>query len=118
MVFCFLAAVAVLCGSVAAAWLLRKQKKEGRQTLPPLNVLFGGVLVAAVLLFLPAYTNQEMNDAFQVIKALAFSLYSAIRLFAADGDYEVILENIEQTHHRTAHRSSGLHPACRCHSCW
>ena len=94
MLFCFLAAVAVLCGSVAAAWLLRKQKKEGRQTLPPLNVLFGGVLVAAVLLFLPAYTNQEMNDAFQVIKALAFSLYSAIRLFAADGDYEVILENI------------------------
>lgn len=91
---CFVLAAVIFLGSIVwTVWLIRNKKSRG-QVFTPVNVLFGGVLLTAVVLFLPAYWNQEIESSFRGIKALAFSLYSAIRLFAADGDYEVILENI------------------------
>ena len=91
---CFWLAAAVFLGSVLLAVSLLRDKRERGNVLTPLNVLFAGVMVTAVLLFLPAYLHQEAESSFQGLKGLAFSLYSAIRLFAADGDYDVIVENI------------------------
>lgn len=94
-IVCFWLAVLVLFASVAAAGYLNTRSNKSRQMLTPLNVLFAGVLVTAVLLFLPAYWLDLDGDSFQALKAVALSLYSAIRLFAFDSDYDMIPELIQ-----------------------
>ena len=80
-------------GSCAAALWLATHKQH-RGMLDPLNVLFTGVLLSAVVLFVPAYFEAEPDGPFQFVKSLLFAIYSAIRLFAADGDYSVIYDSM------------------------
>ncbi len=85
--------VVILAGSaVLAGWLSTHRQHRGM--LDPLNVLFGGVLLSAVVLFVPAYFTQEAEGPFQFLKSLLFAIYSAIRLFAAEGDYSVIYDSV------------------------
>ena len=93
-IVCFWFAVLVLLASVIAAGYLHTRANKSRQMLSPLNILFAGVLVTAVLLFLPAYWLDQAGDVFQPLKAFLLSLYSAIRLFAFDSDYDMIPELI------------------------
>ena len=90
----FWLAVLVLAATLFAAGYLNARSNKSRQMITPLNVMFTGVLVTAVLLFLPAYWLSLAGDAFQWLKAPALSLYSAIRLFAFDSDYDMIPELI------------------------
>ena len=90
----FWLAVLVLAATLFAAGYLNARSNKSRQMITPLNVMFAGVLVTAVLLFLPAYWLSLAGDAFQWLKAPALSLYSAIRLFAFDSDYDMIPELI------------------------
>ena len=87
---CFWIAVVMLLAACAAAYHISVRAKRSRQMITPLNVLFAGVLVTAVLLFLPAYWIDLEGDAFQGLKAVLLSLYSGIRLFAFDSDYDMI----------------------------
>ena len=91
---CFWIAVAVLLFTCVAAYRVSVRAKKSRQMITPLNVLFAGVLVTSVLLFLPAYWIDQEGDMFHPIKAFLLSLYSAIRLFAFDSDYDMIPELI------------------------
>lgn len=80
----------LLAAGVFALYLRFFRRKIGR-LLTPLNVLLGGVLLAAVVLFWPAYFLQEESD---WLRTLCLSIYSSLRLFAVDGDYEVITSNL------------------------
>ena len=86
--------VIILAGSaILALWLSGHRQRRGM--LDPLNVLFGGVLLSGIVLFVPAYFAQETEGPFQFLKSLLFAVYSAIRLFAAEGDYSVIFDGID-----------------------
>ncbi len=87
------AAAAIFTGSLIWAFFLVGRHSRFR-LLKPLNVVIGGVFLSGILLFYPAYYFREADAAMQELKALLLSIYSSIRLFAADGDYDVILENI------------------------
>ncbi len=91
-IFYWLAA-AVFCTSLIFAFWLAGRHSRFR-LLKPLNVVIGGVFLTAILLFYPAYYIRETDEAMQGLKALLFSIYSAMRLFAADADYDMILDNI------------------------
>lgn len=84
----------IFFGSCALSlWL--STHKQNRGMLEPLNVLFAGVLLSAVVLFAPGYFAVEEEGPFQYLKSVLFAFYSAIRLFAAEGDYPVIYDVIE-----------------------
>ena len=87
---CFWIAVFVLLITCVVAYRISVRSNKSRQMITPLNVLFTGVLVTAVLLFLPAYWIDQEGDAFHGLKAVLLSLYSGIRLFAFDSDYDMI----------------------------
>lgn len=83
--------VGILLAAGFIALFLRFFYRKNTRVLTPLNVLLGGVLLAAVVLFWPAYFRKEQAD---WLRTLCLSVYSSFRLFAADGDYEIIAENI------------------------
>lgn len=93
-IVCFWLAAVVLTASVIAAIYLNTRTNKSRQVLTPLNVLSAGVLITSILLFLPAYWLQQNDDCFREIKSLLLSLYSAIRLFAFEGDHDLIAETL------------------------
>lgn len=88
--FCLWFAVIVLLGSCGLAYYVSVRAKKSRQMIKPVNVLFAGVLVTSIALFLPAYWIDLEGDAVQWLKAPLLSLYSAVRLFAFDSDYDMI----------------------------
>ena len=92
--FCLGALIFVGCCALAL-WMTTHKQQRGM--LDPLNVLFAGVLFSAVVLFVPGYFAVEPEGPFQFIKSVLFAFYSAIRLFAAEGDYTVIYDVIEDT---------------------
>lgn len=87
---CFWIAVVLLGVSIGGAIDCNHRPHKNREMLTPLNVLFAGVLVTAIVLFLPAYWIDLEGDPVQPLKAVLLSLYSAIRLFAFDSDYDMI----------------------------
>ena len=87
---CFWIAVIVLLASCAGAYYVSVRAKKSRQMITPVNVLFAGVLFTSFALFLPAYWIDLDGDAVQWLKAPLLALYSAIRLFAFDSDYDMI----------------------------
>ena len=89
----WLGAVIFLGSGALALWLTTH--KQHRGMLDPLNVLFAGVLLSAVVLFVPGYFAVEEEGPFRYLKSILFSFYSAIRLFAAEGDYSVIYDTID-----------------------
>ncbi len=91
-IFFWLAAI-ILGGSLL--WSLYLLGHHSRfRLLKPLNMLMGGVFLSGILLFYPAYFLRETDMDMQSIKAILMSVYSSLRLFAAEGDYDVIAENI------------------------
>lgn len=88
----WLSMILFLGSGALALWLATH--KQHRGMLDPLNVLFAGVLLSAIALFVPGYIAVEPEGPFQFLKSLLFSIYSAIRLFAAEGDYPVIYDSI------------------------
>ena len=91
---CLCVAVMLLTATVICAWSLNSRSNKRQMMITPLNVMFAGVLMTAVLLFFPAYWAEQEGDAFQLLKALMLSVYSAVRLFAFDSDHDVIREMI------------------------
>ena len=87
---CFWIAVLILIVSLAWALYLNSRPFKSREMITPLNVMFAGVLFTAVALFLPAYWIDLEGDDTQGLKAVLLSIYSAIRLFAFDSDYDMI----------------------------
>ncbi len=91
-IFFWLAAI-ILGTSILWAFYLMGHRSRFR-LLNPLNVLIGGVFLSGIFLFYPAYYLRETDAAMQSVKAALMSVYSALRLFGAEGDYDIIAENI------------------------
>ena len=73
--FCLGALIFVGCCALAV-WMTTHKQQRGM--LDPLNVLFAGVLLSAVVLFAPGYFAVEPEGPFRFIKSVLFSFYSYI----------------------------------------
>ena len=91
----FLLAVMTLVAGVVMAGYLNGCSGKRQKLLSPLNAMVGSVFFAAIFLFLPAYCIGLPQDGFLPVKAILFSVYSAIRLFAFESDHDIILECIQ-----------------------
>ena len=58
-------------------------------------MLFGGVFISSVFMFLPLYLEMFQMQDFSVAKALLLSIQNTIRLFVVDGDFSFVVEYTE-----------------------
>lgn len=81
---CFLIALSILILGVALAII-----KRGDNAF---YMLFGGVFIASVVLFIPIYSKMFHMQAFSVAKTVLLSIHNTFRLFIIDGEFSFIVD--------------------------
>lgn len=91
---CFFACVAVILAAAGmAAWMMVSHRgRVGKLTV--LHLLIAACFIVAVLLCIPPHYSIYAQDDLGGLKNAVMSVLRAIRLFAADEDYEIIYETI------------------------
>ena len=87
---CFFAALAVLvlCGVLLG--LIRKGRIAASGAFRPFNILFAGVVVAAIIIFIPICSSHPHEGGFFV--TLLLSLHNMLRLFVIDGELTFMVD--------------------------
>ena len=93
VVFFVLAAVCFLL-SVTFALLQVKSKHRNNQLLDPSNILFAGVVLSAVFLFIPIYLYAFKTSGCGIFESILIAVHNMIRLFIVDGEFNFILANL------------------------
>ncbi len=93
----FIISASVLVCSVAAAIVYGKKRYKSGRILDPLKLLFAGVIVSSVLLFIPIYWGTFKSSDCGIIETLLISFHNMIRLFMVDGEFEFITDNLSGT---------------------
>ena len=91
----FFLSLATLVVTVIISFI-RKFGYKSHRLFTPYRILFGGTYVSAFLLFLPICLKQfsRLTPFSQHFGAILISAHHAIRLFAIDNDFAVILEGL------------------------
>lgn len=82
-----------LLGAVILAGAQGKPNKNGKK-LRPLTVLFIGVATAAMLLYVPLYSNFFASAGLGVFDTVLLAAHNVIRLFIVDCDFEIVTSNL------------------------
>lgn len=93
----FFLSLSTLLATVIISFI-RKFGYKSHRLLTPYRILFGGTYVSAFLLFLPICLKQfsRLTPFSQRFGAILISAHHAIRLFAIDNDFAVILEGLAE----------------------
>ena len=85
-------ALAFFVGSIIWAWFRFKSKYKRGRVIDPLKILFIGVILSALLLFIPIYRVDLASTACSGFEVLLVSIHNVIRLFIVDGDFNFITD--------------------------
>ncbi|MBQ7547238.1 MAG: hypothetical protein IJT41_09770 [Clostridia bacterium] len=93
-IICFFLSLALL---IAAAICVTRSGRFAQHVMrrirSPINILFAGVLLSALIIFIPVYVH--MPDAhISWIQAVLLSIHAVLRVFVMDGELAFVLENI------------------------
>lgn len=88
----FYVAAAIFFGSIVLAFVFSRIKYKSGRVLTPFNLLFIGVVLSALTMFLPIYTTTFETSQCGPFEAVFVSIHNMIRLFAGDGDFEFVTE--------------------------
>lgn len=80
--------------SVMMAVFGGKLKKEKIKSFDASKILFIGVIVSSVFLFIPIYYNIFCENGCGVVETILISAHNMIRLFVVDGEFDFITSNI------------------------
>lgn len=94
-VFLILSAVCLLL-FVVLAWIRGKSQYKSGRVLDPTKILFAGVMLSSVLLFIPIYINTFKETECGVIETILISIHNMIRLFIVDGEFEFVTANLAE----------------------
>ncbi len=86
----FYVALAILLGSIAFSFVLSRIRYKSGRIVTPFNVLFVGVILSALTLFLPVYITTFRTTNAGAFEAVFVSIHKMIRLFTGDGDFDFI----------------------------
>lgn len=89
--------VACLVSSVILTIIRAKSKYKRGRVFDPLRILFVGVILSSIVLFVPIYLNAFEKSDFGIFETLLVSIHSVIRLFIVDGEFEFIVSNLPDT---------------------
>ena len=90
---CFYASLGLLLAGIAGTAVIRRAK---RRTLPirsPIHFLFGGVMAASVLMFIPVYLGICAGRELRFWESLLLSIHTVFRLFVMDGEMSFVMDN-------------------------
>lgn len=90
----FIISAALLLISFVFAFIRSKAKHQNGRVLDPLKILFLGAVLSAVFLFIPIYLNVFNTDGHGIFEAVFNAIYSMIRLFTVEGDFETVVTNL------------------------
>ncbi len=86
---CLILATVCLLLSVIFSVIRRANYKSGR-FFDSLKILFAGVIVSSVILFLPIYFSTCKESGYGIWESVMLSVHNVIRLFLVDADFEWI----------------------------
>lgn len=90
----FIISAAVLLLFVILAVARAKAKYKSGRLLDPSKLLFAGVLLSAVALFIPIYVSVFRTSDCGIFEAVLISFHNMIRLFVVDGEFTFITSNL------------------------
>lgn len=93
IVFLILAAAIFAASAVWASVMTRSKYKSGR-FLTPSKILFVGVVLTAIVLFIPIYANTFKQNECGIFETVVIAVHNMIRLFVVDGEFSFITDNI------------------------
>lgn len=89
-----IASVVCLTVSIVLSVIFGKSG-AGAKILTPLNILFVGVIMSAVLLFIPLCQRALENSGCNTLESVVVAIYKMMRLFIAEGEIELITSNLD-----------------------
>ena len=90
----FMLSAAALIGSVVFAIIRGKSKHKRGRVLTPVRILFAGIVVSSVVLFIPLYLNTFKESDCGIFETFLLSVHNMIKLFLVDGEFQFITTNI------------------------
>ena len=91
---CFFVALAIFLGSVVCAILQWAGVINRRRLLTPFTLLFVGVILSSLMLFIPLYVNALGDSVCGPVETVLVAVHNMIRLFVVDGEFSFILDNM------------------------
>lgn len=92
-IFLIISAICLI-GSIIFAIIKAKSKYKSGRILEPSKILFAGVIVSSVILFVPIYTNTFKSTDCGIFETVFIAIHNMIRLFIVDGEFEFITSNL------------------------
>lgn len=86
--------VIILIGSVIFAVARERAKYKSGRVFSPSRILFLGVILSSIVLFIPMYSEVLKNSDCGIIETVMISIHSMIRLFIVDGEFSFITSNV------------------------
>lgn len=88
-----IAAFVLIAAVIWAIGVKRMRYKRGRM-LTSFNIIFAGVAIASIIIFIPIYSQMFEADRYGFGKMFLLSIHNTIRLFIVDGEFAIIMDNI------------------------
>ena len=93
-VLCFAFSISFFLLSIILAIIRAKTKYKSGRILDPTKILFIGVIVASVILFIPLYRSMFYKYNCGIFETVLISIHNMIRMFIVDGEFEFVTQNI------------------------
>ena len=90
---CFVLSLLTLLAALGLACSIALGRYRRGRVLTPLNVLFGGLFLAAFVCLIPLSAAQLEQESWRGLKTVAFALHNTFQIFTIDADKGVILES-------------------------
>ena len=92
-IFLIISAICLISSIILAIIRAKSKYKSGR-LLDPSKILFAGVIVSSVILFLPIYINTFKSSDCGIFETVLIAIHNMIRLFIVDGEFEFITSSL------------------------
>ncbi len=89
--------VSLICfiSSIIFAIIKAKAKYKSGRLLEPSKIIFAGVVISAIVLFIPIYINTFKTSDCGIFETVLIAIHNMIRLFIVDGEFVFITSNLD-----------------------
>ncbi len=92
-IFLILSAISLIA-SIIFAFIRAKTKYKSGRLSDPLKILFAGVILSSVFLFIPIYLNTFKTGGCGIFETVLIAIHNMIRLFIAGSEFDFITSNL------------------------
>ncbi|MBE6587675.1 MAG: hypothetical protein E7647_04585 [Ruminococcaceae bacterium] len=90
----FICAALCLAAAAVGAFIRSKTRYRRGRLLDPAKIFFAGIVVSAVLLFIPIYMDTFKDGDCGAFETFLIAIHNMIRLFIVDGEFEFITTHL------------------------